>query len=163
MSFILVLDNIRSAYNVGAIWRTAEAAGVDQLLLVGTTPHPDYAGDPRPPYIADRAAKLVAKTALGAEAIVSFEYYDNIATAITQLQHNHYVVASLELADQAVNLFEYTRPEQFALILGHETNGISPAVQAQCDVTLQIPMAGRKESLNVSVAAGIAMYQLTRD
>ncbi|MBW4062199.1 TrmH family RNA methyltransferase [Candidatus Saccharibacteria bacterium] len=160
MSFIVILDNIRSAHNVGAIWRTAEAAGADQLILVGTTPAPTYVGDLRPPYVTDRAAKLIGKTALGAERLVPFEYYADIATAITQLQHNHYVVAALELTEGAINIFHYTPPANCALILGHESLGVSPATQAACDVVLEIPMAGRKESLNVSVAAGIAMYQL---
>jgi 23S rRNA (guanosine2251-2'-O)-methyltransferase len=161
MSFVLILDNIRSAHNVGAIWRTAEAAGIDKLFLVGQTPCPPFAGDTRPPYIADRASKLIAKTALGAEQSVLFEYYPDIASAITHLQHNHYKIAALELADGAISLFDYSRPPKLGLILGHETEGVHPATLNRCDVVLEIPMTGRKESLNVSVAAGIAIYQLT--
>lgn len=161
MSFVLILDNIRSAHNVGAIWRTAEAAGVDRLVLVGLTPTPPFAGDKRPAYVGDRAAHLIHKTALGAERIIPFEYYAEAATAITQLQHNHYKIIALELADRATDLYHYQRPPDIALIIGHETTGVSTATQALCDKTLCLPMRGRKESLNASVAAGIAIYQLT--
>jgi 23S rRNA (guanosine2251-2'-O)-methyltransferase len=161
MSLVVVLDNIRSAHNVGAIWRTAEAAGVERLMLIGGSAHPPYAGDPRPPYLADRALGLIRKTSLGAEAILPFEYYFDVASAIFQLQHNHYQIASLEIADDSINVFNYTPPSKLALILGHETAGISLATLGKSNVILEIPMSGRKESLNVSVAAGIAIYQLS--
>ncbi len=160
MSLVVLLENIRSAHNVGAIWRTAEASGVERIILIGQTPSPLFDGDTRPPYVADRAAKLIAKTALGAQFIVPFEYYSDVATAITQLQHNNYKIAALELADHAINLFTYQTPPKLALIIGHETLGISEEIQLKCDVVLQIPMTGLKESLNVSVATGIALYQL---
>jgi len=160
MALILVLADIRSAHNVGSIFRTAEAAGVTELILTGLTPHPTYAGDPRPAYLIERTQRQLAKTALGAEQLVKWSYKSTVASAITSLRHNHYHIAALELAETAVNLFDYQPPEHLALILGHETSGVSAQILHSADTILQIQMRGRKESLNVSVAAGIAAYQL---
>jgi tRNA G18 (ribose-2'-O)-methylase SpoU len=160
MKLTLILEDVRSAHNVGVILRTAEAAGVEHIVFTGLTPHPHYPGDPRPPYVADRALAQIGKTALGAESIVPWSYESSAAVAITALRHNHYAIAALELAETGTDLFDYQPPDKLALIVGHETAGVSPSVLSAADTILQIPMRGRKESLNVAVATGIAVYQL---
>jgi 23S rRNA (guanosine2251-2'-O)-methyltransferase len=162
MNLVLVLNNIRSAHNVGAIWRTAAAAGVHKMILVGLTPHPARASDPRPPYIIDRTTQQLAKTALGAEKVLPWSYEPDIASALTALRQDQYRLAALEIAPQATNLFAYQPPSRLALVLGHETEGLQADVLSACDITLQIPMTTAKESLNVGVAAGIAAYHLLR-
>ena len=161
MKLIVVLDNVRSAHNVGSIFRTAEAAAVIELILIGLTPQPYQPNDPRPAYVADRATAQIAKTALGAETMEPWQHFNTVDDAFVYLHHNHYMTAALELAENAEDLFGYLAPERLALIVGHETMGISAATRSKTDVTLAIPMAGQKESLNVSVAAGIAIYQLS--
>lgn len=159
MKLVLILEDIRSAHNVGSIFRTAEAAGVERIILTGLTPRPSVTPDERPAYIADRANKLIAKTALGAEKSVSWSYKPLAASALAQLRADGYTIAALELHPDAHNIFDYHPPAMLALVLGHETGGVSATSVTAADIILQIPMAGRKESLNVSVAAGIAIYQ----
>lgn len=156
----LILHDIRSAQNVGSILRTADAAGVERVITCGYTPHPAYPGDPRPPHIADVNTRAIAKTALGAEQTVAHTHYETLGHALADLRHNHYRIAALEQAETAVNLFDFHPTGPLALILGNEVDGVPPAVLAESDIILEIPMVGRKESLNVSVAAGIAIYQL---
>jgi len=156
----LLLPDVRSAQNVGAILRTADAVGVSLVIMSGYTPHPWYAGDPRPPHVSDSNTRAIAKTALGAEATVPFRYIATPEAAITYLHHNHYKIAALEQSETSTNLFEYHADGPLALILGNEVDGVPASVLDQADVTLELPMQGQKESLNVAVAAGNAMYQL---
>lgn len=160
MQLALVLEDIRSAGNVGSVFRTAEAAGVRELILVGYTPYPPSSDDLRPPHVADRAGRLIAKTALGAEMFVSWHHVASLDDALAYLRHNHYHTAALEIAETAQNVFDYAPPERLALIVGNEVTGVSEAAREAAELTLQIPMNGRKESLNVAVAAAVASYQL---
>jgi len=163
MELILVLHNLRSCHNVGAILRTADAVGVTHVVAVGTTPYPEISGDTRPAHVIRNNTKLIAKTALGAETTVPVSYEANIKKSLSELKNNGVTIAALELTPDATDLLAYQRPAgPLALVLGPEVTGIPADDLALCDAVLQIPMRGSKESLNVSVAAGIALYALMR-
>jgi len=147
-SIQLILHNIRSAYNVGSIFRTADAAGVNKIYLCGYTPTP--------------AERKVAKTALGAEQIVPWEQHKQSGRLLKQLRADGIWLIALEQAGKSENLFQYKPPKNksVAIIVGHERRGLSKKVLAHADAMVEIPMHGKKESLNVSVAVGIALYQI---
>lgn len=153
---VLVVDNVRSLYNVGSLFRTADAAGAAELILVGITPHPKLTNDARPPHIAAKATASIAKTALGAEKTMPFRYFATLGEAADALRAAGYRIYALEQTTDAKNIFEFTPAFPAAIIVGHEREGVSTPSLA--DETLYIPQAGQKESLNVAVAAGIAMY-----
>lgn len=156
---ILIAHNIRSTHNVGSIFRTAEGFGVSKIILSGYTPYPKLANDSRLPHIADKLTSQIHKTALGAEALVPFEYHDKIDLA--SFKALDYRVVALEQDATSTSLRTYTAPPKVALLLGEEVDGIAPELLAQCDDIVEIPMKGHKESFNVSVATGIALYQMT--
>lgn len=157
----LLVHNIRSTHNVGAIFRTAEGFGVDKIILSGYTPYPRITNDPRLPHIVDKLTAQIHKTALGAETMVPFEYYEQLDTWLCENQDNETIpVYALEQAPDSVNLRDFKPADNFALLIGEEVHGIEAHYLANCDEILEIPMRGQKESFNVSVAAGIALYQL---
>jgi len=159
---IVVAHNIRSTHNVGAIFRTAEGFGIHKIILSGYTPYPTLAGsikDSRLPHISTKLTSQIHKTALGAEEIVPFEYQEE--PAIAELKAQGYRIVGLEQAPHSQILTSYKAPEKIALILGEEVHGIPDELLKQCEDVLEIPMKGQKESFNVSVAAGIALYQLS--
>ncbi len=152
----LILHNIRSVYNVGSIFRTADAMGVSKIILSGYTPLPvDRFGLPR---------KDFAKVSLGAEQTVRWEQTKTFAQAIKKLKKENYFVVAVEQDKKSVSLFDFKTPKNIpvALVLGNEVKGLSPSALKLCDKIVEIPMKGKKESLNVSVAAGIAMFTLLR-
>lgn len=155
---IVIAHNIRSTHNVGAIFRTSEGFGVQKIILSGYTPYPPIPNDTRLPHISDKLAQQIHKTALGAETIVPFEHQAEPDLAV--LRSQGYSIVGLEQDKQAVLLVNYTAPSHIALLLGEEVNGIEPALRSQCDALIEIPMRGRKESFNVSVATGVALYGL---
>ena len=143
----LLLDNIRSVHNVGAMLRTADGAGFSSIICGGFSPTPD---DPR-----------IAKVALGAEKSVPWEKSENLLQSIAALKEKRVVIIALETGGE--DLFSAEIPAQdLALVVGHEVEGISQEILQQCDLICSLPMHGVKESLNVSIAAGIAMYEITR-
>ncbi len=149
---ILILHNIRSVHNVGSIFRTADAAGVSKIFLTGYTPTPlDRFNLPR---------KDFAKVSLGAEKTIPWEYAKQFAPVAKKLKKEDYTIAAIEQDKDSTSLFDYKPQdtEKLALVLGNEVLGISKLSLKLCDVILEIPMRGKKESLNVSVAAGIAMF-----
>ena len=156
---IVIAHNIRSTHNVGAIFRTAEGFGISKILLTGYTPYPTLPADTRLPHISLKLTNQIHKTALGAEAIVPFEYSE--ALDLAALKEAGYQIVALEQADRSIDITTYASPDKIALLLGEEVEGITDELLAQCDDILEIPMAGKKESFNVSVAAGLAMYQLS--
>lgn len=157
---IVIAHNIRSTHNVGAIFRTAEGFGVERIILSGYTPYPKLPEkDGRLPHIAEKLTKQIHKTALGAEEMVPFEYLPE--PDITMLKNNGYTVVGLEQDERSVMLNNYKRPEKIALLLGEEVEGITSDLLALCDDIIEIPMVGKKESFNVSVAAGIALFGLS--
>ncbi len=155
----VIAHNIRSTHNVGAIFRTAEGFGVGNIILSGYTPYPKTPGDTRLPHISEKLHKQIHKTALGAEEIVPFEYHEQLD--IAKLSDSGFTIVGLEQASHSSMLNTYVPPEKIALILGEEVQGIPSDIIAMCDDIIEIPMKGKKESFNVSVAAGIALYALT--
>jgi 23S rRNA (guanosine2251-2'-O)-methyltransferase len=154
----LIVHNVRSCHNVGAIFRTADGLGVKQLYLTGYTPYPQLPNDTRLPHIAARAGKQISKTALGAEYTIAWQHQENIKQAIVDLRRHSYRIVALEQTLHSVSLPDYAVPQKAALIVGREVEGIEPDVLALADDVVAIPMLGRKESFNVAQAAAIALY-----
>lgn len=146
---IVVLDNIRSTYNVGAIFRTADAAGVKKIYLGGITPTPER-------------NEKIKKVALGAENFVLWEKGGQTWRILEKLKKEGYFLIALEQSPLAKNIFQLKKlnKKKIALILGQEVKGLSKKIIKRADLILEIPMYGKKESLNVSVAFGIAVYYL---
>ena len=160
-NIVIILDNVRSGHNVGSILRTADGAGVSQVYCCGITPYPHIPGDSRAEHVIASNTKEIRKTALGAEETASIKYYNSSLEAIAELKADAYPIYALEnKCDDVQDLFSFTPANKFALILGSETDGISPEVLKACNSVLEIPMRGHKNSLNVSVAAGISLYRL---
>jgi tRNA G18 (ribose-2'-O)-methylase SpoU len=156
---IVILYNIRSTYNVGAILRTCDCLGIDEVIFTGYTPFMDKGL----PYEQEKLRKQIHKTALGAEEMLKWRRAE-IFDAIAELQNNGYKICALEQGANSLNLAEKQNyPEKIALILGEEVHGITADILEKCDCLLEIPMAGQKESFNVSVATGIALWELRRD
>lgn len=151
---VVVLYNVRSAHNVGSIFRTADALGVEKIFLCGITPKPGKAS----PLASLRAGKDLAKTALGAERTVPWEYAKRTSDCLKRLKKQGFRVVALEQNKRAVDIRMFKTPSTLALVVGAEITGISKQILAQCDTIVQIPMFGKKESLNVSVAFGVAGY-----
>lgn len=157
---IVIAHNIRSTHNVGAIFRTAEGFGVKHIVLSGYTPYPTITNDTRLPHIREKLTKQIHKTALGAETMVPFDYEAELD--LEALKTNGYKIVALEQNEQSVPLQDYQPPAKLALLLGEEVDGISSELMTQCDDIVEIAMVGKKESFNVSVAAGITLYALSR-
>ncbi len=157
---IVIAHNIRSTHNVGAIFRTAEGFGVKKIILSGYTPYPKLPNDTRLPHIAEKLHTQIHKTALGAEALVPFEYQE--IPNIDALRAADYRIAGLEQDPASIELPNYKAPEKIALLLGEEVHGIPKDLLQYCEDIIEIPMVGEKESFNVSIAAGIALYQLSQ-
>lgn len=155
---ILIAHNIRSTHNVGAFFRTADGFGVRKIIFSGYTPHPTFIGDTRLPHFADKITRQIHKTALGAETTVPFERYEE--PPIAALKSEGYSIVGLEQDVRSVMLPEFQVPQKVALLLGNEIDGIYPELRNQCDALIEIPMKGKKESYNVSVSCGIALYSL---
>jgi tRNA G18 (ribose-2'-O)-methylase SpoU len=159
---ILILDNIRSTYNVGAIARTAECLGVEKIYATGYTPNTTGSID-TPPHVLQKMKNSINKTALGAETNLPIHYESDIFELIDKLVTEDYKIIALEQCSTSKKITEGSNFSAIALILGEETKGIPKEILNRCDEILEIPMLGDKESFNVSVAAGIALYELRRD
>ena len=157
---ILIAHNIRSTHNVGSIFRTCEGFGVTKIILSGFTPYPRLHEDSRLPHIADKLTAQIRKTALGAEEMVPFEYQET--ADLQSLKKAGYRIVGLEQDGRSVMLQDYVAPEKIALLIGEEVEGLAADLRNECDDLVEIPMHGKKESFNVSVATGIALYQLTQ-
>ena len=156
---VLIAHNIRSTHNVGAFLRTCDGFGVRKLIFSGYTPYPTLEDDTRLPHFADKITRQIHKTALGAEITVPFEYCE--LPPIEQLKAEGYTIVGLEQDERSVMLPDYEVPDKVALLPGNEIDGIYPEYRDQCDALVEIPMHGHKESFNVSVATGIALYHLS--
>ena len=144
----ILLDNVRSMYNVGAFFRTADGAGIEKLFLSGITA--------RPPKSA------IAKTALGAETRVPWNAVDDPSSAIQTLRGDGYEVAAIETSTRALDLFDWRPKFPVCVLFGHEVDGLAPALLDSCDTHVRIPMLGLKHSLNVASAGAVVMYELLR-
>jgi len=160
---VLVIHNIRSAHNVGSLLRTADGLGIYKVYITGYSPYPETMNDTRLPHERLKISKLVNKTALGAEKSVNWQHVKDVYNLIDRLKKSNYKIAALEQTAKSVMLPEYKVKEKEALIVGNELTGIDDEVLLKCDVHLEIPMLGRKESFNVAVAGAIALYHLTNN
>ena len=147
---IMVLDNVRSLHNVGSVFRTADAFRLQGIFLCGITATPPSAE--------------IHKTALGAEDSVAWRYYEDTNSAVTALHEMGYTVLAVEQVEGSLKLGEYAFDPQkkYALIMGNEVKGVQQSVVDACDQALEIPQFGTKHSMNVSVTAGIVMWEVFR-
>lgn len=145
----IVLDNIRSVFNVGSIFRTADATGCAKLYLCGMTAKPDNI--------------KMFKTALGATENVHWEYFNDTTEALEKLKKQGIKIVGVELTDKSIHFQSYKYPNEVALVFGHEKRGVTQPVLDLCDDVIMIPMGGVKESLNVATTAGIIMFEAIRN
>ena len=158
MHLSVICHDIRSVHNVGSIFRTADAAGVEKIYLCGITPSPrDRFGKIRPDF---------AKVALGAEKSVAFESFRSTEEAIEKLKADGWTMLALEQSEESIPYDKIPKPRSVShgtcLILGAEVEGLPPSILALADRIIEIPMRGKKESLNVSVAFGIAIFEIAK-
>jgi 23S rRNA (guanosine2251-2'-O)-methyltransferase len=159
-SIRLILADIRSSLNVGAILRTADATGVELVYACGYTPYPHTGHDERPPHVSDANHRAIAKTALGAEETIAVRHLPDTLAALREARSDGFKIIVVEQAERSLNLYRYRQTDPIALVLGNEVTGVDQAVIDSADTVLELPMVGHKESLNVSVTAGIVLYQL---
>lgn len=148
---IAVLENVRSAYNVGSVFRTADAFLLEGIYLCGYTAFPPH--------------KEIRKTALGAEESVHWKHFKTIAEAMADLKERGYALYAVEQAQNSIKLNQWEespKPGKIAVILGNEVTGVEQTTIEQCDGCIEIPQLGMKHSLNVSVAAGVVFWELVR-
>ena len=145
----VLLHDIRSAHNVGAVLRTADGAFIEEVIISGFTPTPDH--------------KSVIKTALGAQDFVPWRHISDVPTEIKNLKQQGYLIAALEITTNSIEIDSLTQAQfPICLIAGNEVDGVEDALIEFADVALEIPQYGAKQSLNVSVAVGIALFDLVR-
>ncbi len=147
---IVVLENIRSAYNVGSAFRTADAFLLESIYTTGYTAHPPH--------------KQISKTALGADESVHTRHFADAAAAIDELKRNGYKVLAVEQAENSYPLHRFNTGdnEKIAIVFGNEVSGVEQSTILLCDGCIEIPQLGMKHSLNISVAVGIVLWELVR-
>lgn len=148
---VVVLDNVRSMHNVGAVFRTADAFLVEKIILCGITPQPPH--------------REIHKAALGATESVDWQYYESITEAVLDLKTLKYEVIGIEQTSDSkmITDFKIEKEKKYALVLGNEVEGISDEILKHCDCFLEIPQEGTKHSLNVSVCGGIVMWEFFKN
>jgi len=162
MSNITVIaHNLRSTYNVGSLLRTMDGLGLTTIYFTGTTPYPMVENDSRLAHIAKKNDQQIHKTALGAERNIDYTHHDHPLDLIQDLKNQGFMVAALEQSTNSVSLTDWVVPDKLALILGNELNGVDQIILDQVDQIIEIPMKGKKESFNVSVAAAISLFFLS--
>jgi 23S rRNA (guanosine2251-2'-O)-methyltransferase len=144
----ILLDNVRSLYNVGSFFRTADGAGIEKLFLTGITGRPPKNG--------------ITKTALGAEETVPWDHAWEPVPIVEDLRSRGFEIAAIETSVRAVDLFDWQPRFPLCVLFGHEVDGLRPELEHLADTHVRIPMLGRKHSLNVSTAGGIVIYELLR-
>lgn len=144
----VILDCVRSLYNVGSFFRTGDAAGISRLYLTGYTGHPPH---PR-----------LAKTALGAEDTLPWEHHGEAIPLLDTLRERGFELAAVETSSHAIDLYDWQPTFPVCIVFGSEVSGIPAEVAAACDVNVRIPMLGAKQSLNVAVAGGVVLFELLR-
>lgn len=145
---LVVLDSVRSLYNVGAFFRTADAVALERLILCGITGTPPK--------------RAITKTALGAEQRVPWSHVQSPEMALDELRQAEVEIAAIETSPTAVDLFDWAPRFPVCVVFGHEVDGISPAALERCDTHVRIPMLGHKHSLNVATAGGVVLFELLR-
>lgn len=144
----VLLDNVRSLYNVGSFFRTADAAGIEKLELCGITGHPPK--------------KALTKTALGSEERVKWSHTWEPQAAVRQMRESGYEIAAIETSVHSVDLFDWMPRFPVCVMFGHEVDGLQQPLLEMCDTHVRIPMLGVKHSLNVATAGGVVIYELLR-
>ena len=153
-NYILIIPDIRSAINIGAIFRTADAVGISKIYLTGFSPRPtDKFG---------RIQKDIAKSALGAETWIPWEYKKTLIPLINNLKKEGYTIIAIEQDKKSVDYRKVKISGKVVVIMGPEVTGLPKKVLEKCDIIAEIPMNGKKESLNVSVACGVALFRILR-
>jgi len=147
---VVILDNIRSMHNVGSVFRTADAFLLQAIYLCGYTPQPPH--------------RDIHKTALGATETVEWKYFNNAIEAVESLKKSGYMVAAVEQVEKSISLqdFSSNQYEKLAIVFGNEVSGVGDEVLKLADVHIEIPQLGMKHSLNISVAAGIVLWEIVR-
>jgi tRNA G18 (ribose-2'-O)-methylase SpoU len=155
---VLIAHDIRSAHNVGAFFRTADGAGVEKIFLTGYTPVPASKK-----FMLTTAEKQIQKTALGAEKTMLWEKRELLSELLSELKRDGYILYALEQDDKSVVYDQYPEAQKIALLVGNEVDGVPESLLEQADAILEIPMRGSKNSLNVSVATGVVLYELLKE
>ena len=150
VSVMVILDNIRSAINVGSVFRSSDAFAIERIILVGFTATPP--------------SREITKTAIGATSSVDWTHVDDITDTLLQLKKNGYTITSIEQTDSSVSLLDWDiKPDQkLAIVMGNEVDGVSDEALALSDVAIEIPQYGTKHSLNVSVCTGVVLWEVSR-
>lgn len=151
LPIVLVLDNVRSAYNVGSVFRTADAFPVEEIYLCGITGYPPH--------------KEILKTALGATETVKWKYSKSTLEVIAELKNTGYKIFAIEQAEGSIMLNNFklsTSNNKIALVFGHEVNGVQQDIMNVCDGCIEIPQGGTKHSLNIAVSAGVVLWEFFR-
>lgn len=151
MPLVVVLDNVRSMYNIGSVFRTADAFRVEEVLLCGITATPP--------------SNEIHKTALGAEESVAWQYFKETTDAVAYLKDKGYTLCAIEQCEGSVMLNDFKKEagRKYAVFMGNEVKGVQQQVIDECDVCIEIPQFGTKHSMNVSVTAGIVMWEMVRE
>lgn len=151
VSVVVILENIRSAINVGSVFRSSDAFAIERIILVGFTATPP--------------SREITKTAIGATSSVDWTHVDDITDTLLQLKRNGYTITSIEQTDSSVSLLDWDiKPDQkLAIVMGNEVDGVSDEALALSDVAIEIPQYGTKHSLNVSVCAGVVLWEVSRN
>jgi tRNA G18 (ribose-2'-O)-methylase SpoU len=144
----VLLDNVRSMYNVGSFFRTADAIGLEKLYLCGITAYPPKSA--------------ISKTALGAEEAVPWEHHAEALETLAMLRARGYEIAAVETSLHSIDLFDWRPNFPVCVLFGHEVDGVRPELLATADTHVRLPMLGRKHSLNVATAGGVVLYELLR-
>ena len=145
---IAVLENVRSAYNVGSVFRTADAFLIEAIYITGYTAKPPH--------------KEIKKTALGAEETVDWKHFVNAAEAVQALKQEGYKVFAVEQVENSISLEKFDTAGMIAVIFGNEVSGVEQSTIALCDGTIEIPQLGMKHSLNIATAVGVVLWELVR-
>ncbi len=148
MKIYVILDNIRSAYNVGSIFRTSDGAGDCEILICGISPTPEH--------------NKVAKTSLGSTDSVPWKYFKTTEEAIEHVKSMNIPIYSIEITPEAQEYTQVKYPQDIAIVLGHETEGVGRRILEISDKHIYVPMRGKKESLNVATVAGIVIYEIIK-
>jgi len=151
LPIVIVLDNVRSAYNVGSVFRTADAFPVEMIYLCGITGYPPH--------------KEISKTALGATETVKWKYNKSILESLNELKASGYAIYAVEQVEGSIMLDEFRKQNgtyQIALVFGHEVDGVQQDVLNLCDGFIEIPQGGTKHSLNIAVSAGVVLWEFFR-
>ena len=150
--FVVICDGLRSLFNVGSVFRTADGVGIDKVYLCGITGKPD----------TDKAERKISKVALGAQKYVQWEYVKQSWRLVEKLKKEGYQIVSLEQAPKSISYLKFKPKFPLALIIGNEGKGVKKSLLDRSDKIIDIPMRGQKESLNVSVAFGVVAYWIGR-